>query len=191
MVVASAGEHTHRRVVSMHDDGCGWALVSTTAAGSPPGTRGAMIARLARTPGTTISLMPTCVPITGCGAVARPVTVIRSQPVAPRGTRSGWRAPVTWTGSVTRPVADVTVTCVTGGPSAGLSVNATWITRGPTGESKPSWIHWPTGPPRLPDSHIVRMLPSTAEYGSSPLAHWPGMAPMPAADEDAVTVRIP
>ena len=43
--VASAGEHTQRRVVSMHDDGCGWTLVSTTAAGSVPGTRGARIAR--------------------------------------------------------------------------------------------------------------------------------------------------
>ncbi len=84
------------------------------------------------------------------------------------------------------------MTWVTGGPSAGLSVNATWIARGSTGgievELDPLARRARS---RLPDSHMVRMLPSTAAYGSSPLAHWPGMAPMPAADEDAVTFRIP
>ena len=59
------------------------------------------------------------------------------------------------------------------------------------GSRSSSWIHCPTGPVRLPDSHIVRMSPSTAEYGSSPLAHWPGIASIPAADEDAVTFLMP
>ena len=62
---------------------------------------------------------------------------------------------------------------------------------GLAGKSRFSWSHWPTGPARLPDSHMVRMLPSTAAYGSSPVAHWPGMAPTPAADEEAVTLLMP
>ena len=65
------------------------------------------------------------------------------------------------------------------------------MTPGLTGVSKVTWSHWPTGPVQLPDSHMVRMSPSTAEYGSRPLAHWPGMASMPDADEDAVTFAMP
>src|SRR5215469_1057246 len=60
--VVRAGEHTQRAGVSMHPVGCGSALASTTAAGSPPpgsGTSGASIVRLACTPGTEISLIPT------------------------------------------------------------------------------------------------------------------------------------
>ena len=104
---------------------------------------------------------------------------------------SGWGRPVTWTGSVRLPAAVVTTTWVTGGPSAVLSVKAASITPGSRLVPKLSRIHCPTGPARLPDSHMVRMSPSTAEYGSNPLAHWPGIASIPAADEDAVTFVMP
>ncbi len=187
----SAGEHTQRAGVRMHGDASGWALASTTAAGRTCGTPGATMTRPACTPGTVISLIPTWAPTSGCGCAARPVTVIRSQPVGPGGTRSGWGRPVTWTRSVRLPAAVVTATWVTAGPSAVLSVKAASITRGSRRAPKLSWSHCPTGPVRLPDSHIVRMSPSTAEYGSSPLAHWPGIASIPAADEDAVTFLMP
>jgi hypothetical protein len=82
-------------------------------------------------------------------------------------------------------------TWVTAGPSAAWSANATWIVPGSSGWSKRTWIHWPSGPVQLPDSHLVRLSPSTAAYGSRPLAHWLGMAPMPDADEDAVTLAMP
>jgi hypothetical protein len=60
-----------------------------------------------------------------------------------------------------------------------------------TGESKLTWIHCPTGPVQLPDSHMVFGFPSTAEKGCRPVPHWPGMAPMSDADEDPVTSVIP
>ena len=117
--------------------------------------------------------------------------MIRSQPDAPSGTRSGCAALVAATGSATWPAAVDTRTCATGGPSEELSSKATEIVPGSTGASKSSWIHWPTGPFQLPDSHLVRMSPSTAANGSKPLAHWPGMAWMSEADEDAVTFLMP
>ena len=51
--------------------------------------------------------------------------------------------------------------------------------------------HWPTGPVRLPDSHLVAGLPSTAENGLRPVALCPGSAEMPAPDEEAVTLAMP
>ncbi len=42
-----------------------------------------------------------------------------------------------------------------------------------------------------PDSQSVRGLPSTAANGLLPVALWPGSAPIPAADDDAVTLAIP
>src|SRR6516225_4824243 len=116
---------------------------------------------------------------------------MRSQLEAPAGTRSGWRSPVTCTGSLSWPAAVVTVTLVTGGPIALLSAKATWMTRGLTGASKPAWIHWPTGPVQPPVSHMVRRSASKAAYGSAPLAHWVENAWMPDADEDAITSLMP
>ena len=84
-----------------------------------------------------------------------------------------------------------TRTCATDGPSEELSSKTAKIVPGSIGESKSTWIHWPTGPVQLPDSHLVRMSPSTAANGSKPLAHWLGMAWMSEADEDAVTFLIP
>ena len=119
------------------------------------------------------------------------MTVIWSHPVAPGGVlrRCGW--PVARSRSVTWPAAVRTTTCVTGGPIEGWSAKATRIARGRTGDRNRNRIHWPTGPPQLPDSHMVRMFPSIAASGSSPLAHWLGMAPMSAAEEDAVTPLMP
>src|ERR1700733_9638026 len=142
--VVSDGENTHRSEVSMHPVGCGWVLARTTAVGSPacpeppPGaaTSGAAITRLARTPGTAISAIPTWAPRTGCGREASPVTVIRSQEDAPPGTRSGCGLPLARTRSVTRPAAVVTSTRLTAGPIDALSANVTWITRAVTGRSK-------------------------------------------------------
>src|SRR5580692_3361731 len=113
----------------MQPDGCGWALARTTADGSP-GTDGATIVRLARTPGTSISAMPAWEPISGTGWLARPVIVIRSQLDRPAGTRSGWPLPVTCTASLTRPAAVCTVTRLTGGPIEALSAKATRIVPG-------------------------------------------------------------
>src|SRR5215468_4684354 len=117
--------------------------------------------------------------------------VMRSQREGPAGTRSGWRLPVTCTGSLTRPAAVVTVTRVTGGPIAVLSAKATLMTCGLTGASKSAWIHCPTGPFQLPDSHMVRRSPSTAANGSAPLAHWEENALMSDADDDAITSLMP
>src|SRR6185295_4875463 len=125
------------------------------------------------------------------GGEATPVTVSCSQPVAPGGTRRTCGLPVTCTRSVTRPVAVRTTTRVTGGPAKGQPAKATRIDPGSTGETNRSRIHWPAGPDQPPDSHMVRGSPSTAAYGSSPLAHWVGMAPMSAAELDAVTSRMP
>src|SRR5580704_6765262 len=170
--VLSAGEHTQRCGVCMHPLGCGSVLVSSTTLGSPlpPGTvtGGATITRLASRPGTWISEMPTWVPSTGCGRNASRVTVIRSQPDAPAGTRSDWVWPLGRTRSDIRPAAVLTSTPVTGGPMAALSANVTRITRARDGCWKPIWIHCPTGPVQLPDSHIVRRFPSMAEYGIAP-----------------------
>src|SRR5487761_397716 len=115
----------------MHPDGHGWALASTTVAGAGC-TAGATISRLARTPGTAISLMATCEP--NQEGEARPATVSCSQPVAPAGTRSTCGLPVTRTRSVTRPAAVRTTTCVAGGPTEGRSAKATRIDPGSTGE---------------------------------------------------------
>jgi hypothetical protein len=54
--LTSAGLQTHRSQVGMHPDGHGWALASTTVPGAGC-SAGATISRLARTPGTVISLM--------------------------------------------------------------------------------------------------------------------------------------
>ena len=67
----------------------------------------------------------------------------------------------------------------------------TRITRARDRGWKPIWIHCPTGPVQLPDSHIVRRSPSMAAYGIAPLAQLAGMVPMSDADEDAVTFRMP
>src|SRR6266566_2026434 len=135
--------------------------------------------------------MATWVPTASRGCELRPVTVIRSQLDAPAGTRRRCGALVTATESATRPAAVDTRTCATDGPSEDLSSKATEIVPGSTGESKSTWIHWPAAPVQLPDSHLVRMSPSTAANGSKPLAHWPGMAWMSEADEDAVTFLMP
>src|SRR5689334_58185 len=66
--VPSSVEHTQRSEVSMQSDGCGWALVRTTAAGLPaPATGGATMVRLAVTPGTLMAAMPTWGPNAGAG----------------------------------------------------------------------------------------------------------------------------
>ena len=98
---------------------------------------------------------------------------------------------MTCTGSLTWPAAVVTVTWVTGGPMAVLSAKATLMTCGLTGASKSVWIHWPTGPFQLPDSHMVRRSASTAANGRPPLAHWVENALMSDADEEAVTSAMP
>src|SRR5689334_7289539 len=64
--VPSSVEHTQRSEVSMQSDGCGWALVRTTADGLPD-TAGASITRWAVTPGTLMAYMPACGPNTGAG----------------------------------------------------------------------------------------------------------------------------
>src|ERR1700689_1049065 len=138
--VTRAGEHTQRCEVAMQPDGWGWALASTTADGSPPGTEGARIVRLACTPGTEMAVMPTWDPITGPGGEARAGTLIRSQPEPPAGTRSDWTLAVACTGSLTWPVAVCTVTRLTGGPIVGLSAKATRIVPGFTLASKSTWI---------------------------------------------------
>src|SRR5271170_1554622 len=147
--------------------------------------------RLAETPGTTMPAMPTWLPSTGSDRYARPVTVIRSQPVAPAGSRSGCRSPVTCTGSDRVPAAVLTVALVTGGPIAALSANDTSIVPGSTLPSKSSCIHCPVGPSQLPDSHMVLRSPSTAEYGSVPLDHWVGSAARSDEEVDAVTFAMP
>ena len=104
------------------------------------------------------------------------------------------------TGSVTWPAAVLTVTNAGGGPMVRLSAKATEIVPAerdaparPNGmaESKSSWIHWPSGPSNVPDSHAVAMFESKAAYGSVPVDHWPGDAVISAADEDAVTFVMP
>src|SRR5690349_17265754 len=97
---------------------------------------------------------------------------MRSQLDGPDGTRRGWRLPVTCTGSLTLPAAVVTAT-------------------GSAGASKSGWIHWPTGPFQLPDSHMVRRSESTAADGRPPLAHWVENAVRSDADEEAVTSLMP
>ena len=116
---------------------------------------------------------------------------MRSQLDGPAGTRSRWRLPVTCTWSLTWPAAVLTVTWVTGGPMAVLSAKATLMTCGLTGASKSVWIHWPTGPFQLPDSHMVRRSASTAENGSAPLAHCVENALRSESDEEAVTSSMP
>ena len=119
------------------------------------------------------------------------MTVIRSQPEAPGGTRSGCGSPVTRTRSVTRPAAVRTTTWVTGGPIAGLSAKATRIARGTTGRGE-------TDPDPLADRAVpAARLPHGAHVPvdrgvrQRPLAHWLGMVPMSEAEEDAVTFLMP
>src|ERR1039457_5986349 len=195
--VVSDGEHTHRSEVSMHPVGCGWVLARTTAVGSPARpepppetvTFGATITRLARTPGTEISAIPTWAPRTGCGREASPVTVIRSQEYAPSGTRSGCGLPLARTRSVTRPAAVVTSTRLTAGPMNALSANVPWLTRAVTGRSKSIRIHGPSGPGKRPAAPLGRRAPARTEEGSGPLAQVAGMRPRADADEDAGTGR--
>src|SRR5690242_16938253 len=188
---ASTGEHTQRTVVRMQPLGQGWALASTTAAGRvPAGGAGATITRPSVSPGTVSSLIATWVP--NPPRPATPVTVSRSHPVRPGGTRSGCaRPPVARTRSVTWPAAVAIVTWLTAGPTSGRSANATEIVPGSAGSRNRSRIHWPTGPFQLPDSQAVRGSPSTAANGCRPLAHSLGMDAMSAADEDADTSLIP
>src|SRR6185437_15381339 len=154
----------------------------------PAGGAGATIERLAVRPGTVISLIATWVP--GPAGPATPVTVSRSQPVRPGGTRSGCGRPVTRTRSATWPAAVATVTRVTAGPVSGWPANATEIVPGSAGVVNRSLIHWPAGPFQLPDSQAVRGSPSTAANGSRPLAHWSGTPVMSAADDDAVALIL-
>src|SRR5512146_2580543 len=135
--------------------------------------------------------MLTWAPVGGTGRKARPATVMRSQLVGPGGTRSGCMLLVIWTASVAWPAAVVIRTCITGGPDAKLASNAALMVRGSTAASNFSWIHWPTGPTQLPDSHRVNTFPSNAAYGSRPLDHWPGIAATSDAEDDAVTSAMP
>ena len=156
------------------------------------GTPGATIDRLAVSPGTVISLMRHL----GCRPAARRRGQAGDGELQPAGRARRHPQRLGLAGDL-HPVGDL----ARRGPSpppgsrpararAGRR-RRPGSTRGSPACVEPQPDPLADRPGQLPDSHMVRRSPSTAAYGSSPLAHWPGMAPMSAADEDAVTSAMP
>lgn len=93
---------------------------------------------------------------------------MRSQPVRPGTTCSGWTAPVAATPVVAVPAAVDTRSTLAISRSV-LSSSRRIPTLGgrSSGRSKVIWIHCPTGVRSLPSAQAVAGLPSNAFTGSS------------------------
>ena len=168
----------------MHPDGHGWALASTTAAGAGPRRRrpaGATISPAGPDPGHRDLRDAHLGAEPREPAAARPVTVIRSQPAAPGGTRRRCGCPVARSRSVTWPAAVRTTTCVTAGPIEGWSAKATRIDPGSTGASKPDpdpLADRPAPAARLPHGPHVPVDRGVRAAGRSPTGRgWPRCRP--------------
>ena len=152
---------------SANGDGtCWWKEKADDAACLPAGSSAGWSRRVTRTPGISTS----DIPAPGYPRLTRraPAIVMRSQPVRPGTTFSGWIAPVAASLVATLPAAvDTRSTLAISRVVLSSSRRIPMLAGRSSWPVKLIWIHCPTGVRSLPSAHAVAGSPSKALTGSS------------------------